>query len=263
MMMKKFSDHTVIISGAAGDIGRETVLEFARLGADIAAGDIVPFEQVRELKNQVEVLGRRFHYQKCDVTCDQEVNHWIDTVKQELTLPDIVVSNAGVTKEMDLRQISYEEWQRQISINLNGAFNLLVNCANRLAATKKAGRMVVVGSWAAEQVHRTLPAYCTSKAGLRMLMKNLASEYAQDQILVNEIAPGVVDAGLSAKIFRESPEIKEDLIKQIPVGRFLDPLDIAQQIAYLSSFENLHVTGTVMLMDGGLSLNRYRSTKKE
>ncbi|WDE97186.1 SDR family oxidoreductase [Lentisphaera profundi] len=260
-MNKKLNGHTVIISGAAGDIGRATVMAYAQQGANIAAGDILEPEALSDLRDQVEALGCRFHYQKCDVTEASEVNNWIDQVTEDLGLPDIVVSNAAVTKQMSLREIDVEEWQRQIAINLTGSFNLISQCANRLSQAKKPGRMVVVGSWAAENVHRNLPAYCTSKAGLRMLMKCAAKEYAPDQILINEIAPGIVDAGLSAKIFREKPQIKESLLEQVPLGRFLTPQDIAEQIVYLSSFDNCHITGTILLMDGGLSLNTECSTK--
>lgn len=254
--MNALNDHTVIISGALGDIGRATVLECARQGANIAAGDILNSEAAATIKTDVEKLGRRFHYQQCDVASATDVSDWIDEVTKELGLPDIVVSNAAVVKKMNLRDIDSAEWQRQIAINLTGSFNLASSCANRLVKKHVPGRIVLVGSRAAAAIHQNMPAYCVSKAGLRMLMKCMAAEFAQNQILVNEIAPGIVDAGMSAKIFDEDPALKEKLISQIPVKQFITSEEIAKQIVNLSSFDNQHITGTTLLIDGGLSLKR-------
>jgi glucose 1-dehydrogenase len=261
--MKSLINHTVIISGALGDIGRDTVLECARQGADIAAGDILKHEAAREIKREVEKLGRQFHYQQCDVSSAKEVSDWLCQVTEELSLPDIVVSNAAVVKEKNLREIDSAEWQRQISINLTGSFNLTSSCANRLAKANVPGRIVFVGSWAASNVHSNIPAYCVSKAGLRMLMKCMAAEFAQNQILVNEIAPGIVDAGVSARIFNEDQLLKEKLISQIPVGQLITSVEIAKQIVHLCSFDNQHMTGTTLLIDGGLSLSQHSNHNKK
>src|SRR5207248_5748400 len=112
--------------------------------------------------------------------------------------------------------ITPEEWDRELRVNLNGAFYLARECARRLVELGRPGRIVFVGSWAAHAVHTDLPAYCVAKAGLRMLSKCMALELAPKGILVNEVAPGFVDAGLSGRIFVEKPERREASLRLVP-----------------------------------------------
>ena len=124
----------------------------------------------------------------------------------------------------------------------------------RLLHHGQPGRIVFVGSWAAHAPHPALPAYCVAKAGLRMLMKCLALELGPHDILVNEVAPGWVDAGLSGRIFNDNPGAREDAVGKVPVRRLIAPAEVAYEVAHLCDPAVRHTTGSVALMDGGLSL---------
>jgi glucose 1-dehydrogenase len=143
-----------------------------------------------------------------------------------------------------------QDWRRDLAVNLDGALYVAMYAARALVAVRRTGRIVFVGSWAATQVHPAIPAYCVSKAAVRMLMRCMATEYAPYGILVNEVAPGYVNSGLGAVGVEE----EQILSRQIPVGKLASAQDVALQVAWLCDPGNEHVTGTTVLMDGGLSL---------
>ena len=111
-----------------------------------------------------------------------------------------------------------------------------------------------VGSWAAHAPHPHIGAYSAAKAGLRALCQTFALDHAADGILVNEVAPGIVDAGLSRQLFQRDPGLERRTRAAIPSGSVIRPEDVARDIAFLASPENLHTTGSVLISDGGLSL---------
>ncbi|HTL51215.1 MAG TPA: SDR family oxidoreductase, partial [Planctomycetota bacterium] len=116
------------------------------------------------------------------------------------------------------------------------------------------GRIVFLGSWAGHAAHPGIPAYCAAKAGLRMLMKCLALELSEYRILVNEVAPGYVDAGLSGRWFERNPADRERARTHVPIQTLISAHDVALQVAHLCDPANTQMTGSVLLMDGGLSL---------
>ncbi len=128
--------------------------------------------------------------------------------------------------------------------------------ARNLLRRKKPGRIVFIGSWAAHAPHAHIPAYCVAKAGLRMLCQCMGLEFAPNNILVNEVAPGYVDAGLSGKVFAREPKLRRTAMNSVPIGKLISAVDVALQVAHLCDPSNQHMTGTVTVMDGGLSLLR-------
>jgi NAD(P)-dependent dehydrogenase (short-subunit alcohol dehydrogenase family) len=126
--------------------------------------------------------------------------------------------------------------------------------ALRLVEQKREGRIVFTGSWAAHAPHPHIPAYSVAKAGLRMLCKCMALDLAPHGILVNEVAPGYVNAGLSAAVWQQQPERRQQASARVPVQRLIEPEEVALQVAHLCEPANRHTTGSVLLMDGGLSL---------
>ncbi len=243
-----------IISGGAGDIGRAIAIELARRGADIAVGDIVDAQQAHALLTQIRALRRRARYDCVDVSDAAAVAAWVDAVEQELGVPTLIIPNAAVVALARFPELTPQIWQRELAVNLNGAFHLAHAAAMHLVQRGKPGRVVFVGSWAAHVVHTTIPAYCVSKAGMRMLCRCMAAELAQHGILVNEIAPGYVDAGLSGRIFDQTPGLRERSREAVPVKALIEPHEVAEQVAYLCDPANRHITGSTLLMDGGLSL---------
>jgi NAD(P)-dependent dehydrogenase (short-subunit alcohol dehydrogenase family) len=246
--------HTAIISGGAGDIGRATAIELARRGANIAIGDIVEPVKANDLIEAVLGMGRQVRYDRVDVTDANAVRDWVQTAEKDLGIADLIIPNAAIVHLSDIRTITPDEWSRELSINLTGAFHLAQAGALRLLHHERAGRIVFIGSWAGHAPRADIPTYCVTKAGIRMLGRCMARDLAPHGILVNEVAPGNVDAGLSGRIFDERPELREKSRAEIPVRKLIEADEVAWQVAHLCDPQNQHMTGSVVLMDGGLSL---------
>ncbi len=241
-----------LISGGAGDIGRAIARELAALGADIALGDIAA--EAPADAAAIRAMGRRCRYDRVDVGDAAAVAAWVAASERELGAATLVIPNAAVVSIAGVADLAPAEWQRQLRVNLDGAFFLAQAAVQRLLAARKAGRVVFIGSWAADHPHPTMPAYCAAKAGLRALMQCLALEVAGAGILVNEVAPGYVDAGLSGKIFARDPAVKAAATSRVPIRALIAADDVSFHVAHLCHPRNRHQTGSVLTMDGGLSL---------
>lgn len=243
------------ISGGVGDIGGATAILLARSGADIAVGDLAEPAKAEPLRAEIEKCERRFFYRSLDVADPIATETWYRDVRNTFgRSPNLIIPSAAIFTSKRLGVLSPDEWRKEIDINLNGAFYFSHFGAKGLVAEKKPGRIVFIGSWAGHAVHRDIPAYCVSKAALRMLCKNLAAELADKEILVNEVAPGYVDAGLSGRVFKEHPSRKESARKAVPIGRLIAAEEVARQVLLFCGETGNQITGTVCLMDGGLSL---------
>ena len=262
-MANTLDGQVAIISGGAGDIGRAIAVELAKRGADVAIGDIVEPAQAHPVLTQIRALRRRGRYDRVDVADAGAVTAWIDAVEKELGTPTLIVPNAAIVHATRLPELTPEVWRKELAVNLDGAFYMAHAAVLRLLHHKKPGRVVFIGSWAGHAVHPTIPAYCVSKAGLRMLCKAMAAEFSSHGILVNEVAPGYVNAGLSGRFFSANPELAQRCLESVPVRQFIQPDDVAQQVAYLCEPSNRHITGATLLMDGGLSLFGFGGEKEQ
>jgi glucose 1-dehydrogenase len=243
-----------MISGGLGDIGRAIALELGGRGADVAVGDMRAPDDAKELLESLRPKGVRARYDRVDVADATAVRAWVEDVERDLAPPTIAIANAAVVTVTRVTEITPEQWSRELNINLSGAFFLAQAAAARMLAHKLEGRIVFIGSWAAHAPHPNIPAYCVAKAGLRMLCREMALELAPSGILVNEVAPGYVDAGLSAMLWRKNPGAREAAMARVPARRLIDAVEVAKQVAHLCDPENRHMTGSTLLMDGGLSL---------
>ena len=251
--MSELNGQVAIISGALGDIGKAIALELASRGADIALGDILPEERASGVLSALADINVNARYDCVDVSNAPAVSAWVEKVAGALGTPTLIVPNAAIATLKSVREISPEEWTQEISINLNGAFYMAQNAALRIIKKQRQGRIVFIGSWAAERPHPHIPAYSSAKAGLRMLMQCMALDFAP-HILVNEVAPGYVNAGLSGKIFDENPGLKENARLRVPSQTLIEAEEVAHQVAHLCDPKNRHMTGAVITLDGGLSL---------
>ena len=251
---KIFDNETVIISGGLGDIGRALATEFAKGGANIAICDIHPPAHATEFLEALKKLNIKPDYTQVDVADADAVKSWVAKVENALGTPGIIVANAATATFAGINEITPEQWSRELRVNLDGAFYLTQSATSRLLYHGRPGRVVFIGSWAAHSVHTKIPAYCVSKAGLRALCRCMALELAPHNILVNEIAPGYVDAGLSGRSFEKDPVMKMESIQKVPVKKLISATEVAQQVVLLCHPLNQHMTGSTVLMDGGLSL---------
>lgn len=251
-----FEGQTAIISGGLGDIGRAVALKFAARGAKISLGDIKPKTEagafLEQLKKHTQCM-----YHQVDISDAEAVRKWVDLTGKELDTPEIIIANAATVTAARIHEITPDQWDKELSVNINGAFYLTQYATEKLVALKRPGCVVFTGSWAADTVHLHIPAYCVSKAGLRMLCRCMALELAPHHIRVNEIAPGYVNAGLTAQLWKENPGQYEIDKERVPIKEVMSEEDVAEQIVYLCHPANKHMIGNTLLMDGGLSLKCY------
>ena len=253
-MNNSLHGHVALISGGLGDIGRAVAHELAGRGADISLGDVPPPASAEAPLAAIAGLGVRAAYRQVDVADAAAVQAWVDDVERSLGPPSIVIANAAQVTQADFRSLTAEQWARELRVNLDGAFHLAHAAGLRMIARGTRGRIVFLGSWAADRPHRTIPAYCVAKAGMRMLSKCMALEFAAHGILVNEVAPGIVDAGLSGRIMREDPALREKLLGLTPAGSLVTAADVARGVALLCDPATTQAIGSTLLLDGGMSL---------
>jgi NAD(P)-dependent dehydrogenase (short-subunit alcohol dehydrogenase family) len=255
-MKKLFEEKTVLISGGLGDIGKAIAIAFAKSGANVAVGDVQPSAQAASLLGELQQLSVKCSYTQVDVSDAAAVDAWVTEATKALGTIHIAIANAATVTIAGLYKITDEQWSKELRVNLDGAFYVSRAVTSRLLQQEQRGSVVFVGSWAAEAVHAHIPAYSVSKAGMRMLCQCMALELAPHGITVNEIAPGYVDAGLSRKVWEQSPAQKEDARKKVPVQALITAAEVAEQVLRLCDPGNKHITGSILLMDGGLSLVR-------
>ncbi|MBN8857574.1 MAG: SDR family oxidoreductase [Sphingobacteriales bacterium] len=253
-MSNLFKDKLVLISGGLGDIGRAITLALAREGAVVALCDVHGEEEALPLLEQLERTGAAAYYSMVDVTNPDAVNSWIGSITEKVSAPSIVIPNAATVTQADCSHITPAQWSKEIEVNLNGAFYVAQSGVLQMVKNNKQGHIVFIGSWAAHAVHAQIPAYSVAKAGLRMLCKCMALQFAAHGILVNEIAPGFVEAGLSKKIWESHPALQQQAKEKVPVKKLITPEEIAWQVIQLCHPNNKNITGSTVLLDGGLSL---------
>jgi glucose 1-dehydrogenase len=253
-MERRWDKKVVLISGGLGDIALATALRFGKEGALIALADLLPETDAATKLEQLKQESIVFSYQQLDIRDDAAVSGWIDKVGKDWNRIDVSVINAATVTQRSILDITMAEWKAEMDVNLNGAFCLAQQAASYFVSRQIKGNIVFLGSWAAHAVHPNIPAYSVSKAALRMLCKCMALELADKQIRVNEIAPGYVNAGLSKKIWNQNPSLANEARLRVPTGQLIEAGEVADQIFWICNEANRHITGSCLLMDGGLSL---------
>lgn len=222
-----WAEEVAIVTGASGSIGAAIAEHLAGLGARVAASDVSV--------GDTPGLDERRQFAAVDVTRSAAVDAWIADVAGRWGAPTIGIICAGISRAGRLVDTSDEDWNAVLDVNLTGAFYTARAVIRSMIAGGRRGRIVFVGSWAAHSPHPHIGAYSASKAGLRALAQTLALDHAADGILVNEVAPGIVDAGVSAQLFRSDPALERRTRAAIPDGSLISPEDVARDVAFLCS----------------------------
>lgn len=253
-MNRQFDGQTAIISGGLGDIGFATAKAFAKRGANVALCGMRSETEVEQQLTTLEAYNVKYGYRQVNVADAEAVRQWVDHVERSFGTPSIIIANAARVTLKGIHELTAGEWVNELDVNLNGAFHLSQYATKRLKEQQRPGRVVFVGSWAGTNVHQHMPAYSVSKAGMTMLCKCMALELAPHGIRVNEIAPGYVSAGLSGRIWQENPGRADVAKEKVPIKAIMSAEEVAENIVFLCLPENAHMTGSTLLMDGGLSL---------
>jgi len=244
--MGKLDQKVAVITGGARGIGKQIALTLANEGADIVLGDVLEMEAAaQELKD----LGRKVITVKTDVSKKEEVKNLVDTAIDNFKKVDILVNNAGIQRHASFLQMSEENWDAVINVNLKGVF-LCTQAAAKYMIERKYGKIVNIASIAGLSAHTSPVNYGASKAGVIGLTRACARDLAPYGINVNAIAPGVVVTDLT--YMREEPErFIEEMSKKAALGRTGSAQDIANLALFLASDESSFITGQVIASDGG------------
>ena len=251
---KGLKDRVALISGALGSIGQAVALELGRRGAVVALSDVQGDAQAAGFLEQCRSAGIEARYRQVDVSQAGQVDAWIADVEAACGVASIVVPCAAIVTRLGLRELQPDDWRREMQINLDGSFYLAQMAALRMVAAGVKGNVVFLGSWVAERPMPRITAYCVTKAALRMLMKCMALDLGPSGIVVNEVAPGYVDAGLTGATLKTNPERRKVLEDATPIGRLIEADEVAFHVANLCDERSSGVTGTTLLLDGGASL---------
>jgi len=237
-----------LVTGAARGLGKEIALGFAQYGASLVLADM---EYPEKTANEIEQKGAPCIAVQTDVSDEAQVKNLVGGANSEYGRVDILINNAGVSQlsYTPTEDLPVEEWDHVVNINLRGTF-LCCKYLGKLMIDNGGGNIVNIASTAGIAGVPRAPAYCASKAGVILLTKSLALEWAQHNIRVNAIAPHYLETELTRSL-RHSEKVYSALIKQIPLKRMGKASELIGAVLFLSSDTSSYVTGAVLPVDGG------------
>ncbi|MHB8626652.1 MAG: SDR family NAD(P)-dependent oxidoreductase [Aggregatilineales bacterium] len=246
-----------LVTGGAGDLGSEMALHLAQAGASVAIWDLKSDSEAADRIARVKNAGQPVQYTQVDISDRAAVELAMDRVMHTFGQLDIVCANAGIVIAQPFLDITQDAWQKHLDVNLTGGFNVGQAAARRMAAANTPGRIIFTSSWVADIPWPEDTSYTVSKAGVNMLVRQMARELAVYGIRVNAIAPGIVRAGMAGRQMIEEPQYAARVSKVIPLGEPGTPVEIAQAVVYLASPQTAYMTGTILTLDGGCSLFQF------
>lgn len=250
--MGKFAGKTVLITGAGRGIGRAIAIKFAQEGANVVVNDLHDDDNGKETIRQIEAAGAKGIFIQADVSKVPNVQSLLQQAVAAFGGLDILVNNAGVEIHAPFWEVTEQQYDVVMNVNLKGMFFLTQAFVQYVKAENRPG--VIVNN---SSVHEELPfpnftAYCASKGGLQMVMRNLAVELAPLNIRINNVAPGAIKTPINADLLSK-PELMNAVQNNISLHRFGEPEDVANVIAFLASDDAKYVTGSTYYVDGGLA----------
>jgi NAD(P)-dependent dehydrogenase (short-subunit alcohol dehydrogenase family) len=239
---------TALITGASRGIGRAVALALANAGASVAvaARDVAALESLAE---EIAAAGGEAHAVELDLLDLNSIDRAVASAVERLGRLEILVNNAGIGEERPALDVSEEQWDWTMGVNLKGLF-FCSRAAARGMVAQRYGRIVNMGSQAGRAGIRQQSVYCSSKAAIEGLTRTLALEWAPNNVTVNVVAPTFIRTPGTAP-FLDQPEYRDSVLARIPLGRVGSPMDVAAAVVYLASPAADLVTGSVLTVDGG------------
>jgi NAD(P)-dependent dehydrogenase (short-subunit alcohol dehydrogenase family) len=248
----QFQDRSVIVTGAAGGIGRATAVQFAREGARLTLTDR-DTSRVKDAMSAVEAAGGTAQFIDGDVTSEPFVEHLVDAAVRAYGRLDCAFNNAGIVgaELLPVDRSSLAAWRNVITVNLTSVF-LCLKYETRAMLQTGGGAIVNTASALGQVAAANMPAYCASKTAVVGLTRATALDYAKRNIRVNAVLPATIETPMTTGgILVDAPELERALRAWHPIGRFGQPDEVAAAVLWLASDKASFVTGHAMLIDGG------------
>lgn len=240
----RFENKVVMVTGGAAGIGRVTAENFAGEGARIAICDVNPEAGQAAAK----ALGPEASFTQVDVASSSAVSGWVDAVLEKYGQIDVLVNNAGITRDGLIMRMKEEDWDAVINVNLKSAFNC-IKAVSKVMVKQRSGRIINLASVVGVMGNPGQANYVASKAGMIGLTKTVARELGARGITVNAVAPGFIETDMTAVL---SDKVKEAMLSTIPLNRAGTPQDVADAITFLASDQAAYITGQVIHVTGGM-----------
>lgn len=239
-----------LVTGASRGIGRAIVLELAKNGFDVAINYNRSAEGALALCDEAAGLGVKAGAFQADVGDPEQVKRMFTEIKDSLGAVSVLVNNAGITRDTLLMRMKPEDWNAVITTNLNAAF-YCTQAALRDMAKAHYGRVINIASVVGLVGNAGQANYSASKAGIIGFTKSVAREYSARGITANAIAPGFIETDMTGVL---KPEMKEAILKSIPLGRIGKAEDVAKAVMFFAGEESAYITGQVLAVDGGMTM---------
>jgi 3-oxoacyl-[acyl-carrier protein] reductase len=242
------SQKVAVVTGASRGIGKAIAYKLAEKGMIVAVNYRSGEKEAQEIVNTIIHNGGKAKSYKADVSNYDEANELIASVKADFSSVDVLINNAGITKDMLMLKMTEKEFDDVINVNLKGTFNCIKH-VTRIMLKQKSGRIINISSVIGEIGNIGQANYAASKAGIIGLTKSMSKELATRGITVNAVAPGFIESDMT-DILNE--KIKEQILVNIPMKRIGKATEVSNVVAFLASDEASYITGQVINVDGGM-----------
>lgn len=248
--MKLLEGKTAVITGAARGIGKEIALRFAREGANIAFTDLVIDENGKKTEEEIAALGVKVKGYASNAADFAQTEEVVKQIHSDFGAIDVLVNNAGITKDGLMMRMTEGQWDAVIAVNLKSAFNF-IHAVLPIMLRQRSGSIINMASVVGVHGNAGQSNYAASKAGLIALAKSVAQEVGSRGIRANAIAPGFIETAMTAAL---PEDIRAEWCKKIPLRRGGKVDDIANVATFLASDMSGYVTGQVIQVDGGMNM---------
>lgn len=248
--MKRFENKIVLVTGAGRGIGASIAKRFASEGAEVIVNYSGNDEAPQKTVDEITATGGQAQKYKCSVNDSESVKVMIDEIIKEFGRIDILVNNAGITKDGLMLRMTDEDFDRVIDVNLKGTFNC-TKYVSKYMLKQKSGKIINISSVVGLSGNAGQVNYSASKAGIIGITKSAAKELSSRGITVNAVAPGYVDTDMTKVL---SDNIRNEILKNIPLQRMGNVEDISNCVAFLASEDASYITGQVISVDGGMHI---------